>query len=137
MLAQSSSHVTNFLVGFSQFAAEGIIVRDVRRYQELYRSIIEADSHKCIMFPPWRRCFSTRALSLAPATRLRCSQLLNNAKQLSAEQSNTPADHASLDGQEINVRGFVKSIRKQKKFAFAQIADGSTVEPIQAIFTAS
>jgi asparaginyl-tRNA synthetase len=31
------------------------------------------------------------------------------------------------------VNGFIRSVRKQKRFAFAEISDGSTVEPMQAI----
>ncbi|KAI9043763.1 asparaginyl-tRNA synthetase Slm5 [Aspergillus affinis] len=39
---------------------------------------------------------------------------------------------SSLEDQEIKLNGFVRSVRKQKRFAFAQITDGSTVEPVQA-----
>jgi asparaginyl-tRNA synthetase len=38
-----------------------------------------------------------------------------------------------LEDQEVQVNGFIRSVRKQKKFAFAEISDGSTVEPLQAI----
>lgn len=31
------------------------------------------------------------------------------------------------------MQGFIRSVRKQKRFAFAEITDGSTVQPLQAI----
>lgn len=31
------------------------------------------------------------------------------------------------------MNGFIRSVRKQKRFAFAEISDGSTIEPVQAI----
>lgn len=36
---------------------------------------------------------------------------------------------------EIRVRGLIQSIRKQKKAAFAQVSDGSTLEPLQAVLS--
>ena len=35
---------------------------------------------------------------------------------------------------ELVVNGWVKSIRKQKRVAFAAIGDGSTIHPLQAVF---
>jgi aspartyl/asparaginyl-tRNA synthetase len=45
---------------------------------------------------------------------------------------------ASSPGTEVNttVTGFVKSIRKQKRIAFADISDGSTPFPLQAVIEA-
>lgn len=34
---------------------------------------------------------------------------------------------------ETQVNGWVRSVRKQKKIAFAAIGDGSTMEPLQAV----
>lgn len=31
------------------------------------------------------------------------------------------------------MHGFIRSVRKQKRIAFAEISDGSTIEPVQAI----
>ncbi|KAL5359802.1 hypothetical protein BJX96DRAFT_174694 [Aspergillus floccosus] len=78
----------------------------------------------------WRRTFATSVARLNhnPATRragpapLRCVQVLQRSR-------NGPCD---LEDQEIKLNGFVRSVRKQKRFAFAEISDGSTVEPLQA-----
>ncbi|KAL4897807.1 hypothetical protein BDV59DRAFT_198074 [Aspergillus ambiguus] len=78
----------------------------------------------------WRRTFATSVARLNhnPATRsagpapLRCVQVLQQSR-------NGPC---SLEDQEIKLNGFVRSVRKQKRFAFAEISDGSTVEPLQA-----
>lgn len=78
----------------------------------------------------WRRNFATSVARLnhsvtvnaRPAT-LRCAQILHSSKQ----------NASSLEDQEIKVNGFIRSVRKQKRFAFAEISDGSSVEPLQAI----
>ena len=31
------------------------------------------------------------------------------------------------------MHGFIRSVRKQKRISFAEISDGSTIEPVQAI----
>jgi asparaginyl-tRNA synthetase len=36
---------------------------------------------------------------------------------------------------EIEVNGYVRTIRKQKRIAFAAIADGSSLQPVQAVLT--
>lgn len=79
----------------------------------------------------WRRTFATSVARLGhsatastrPAV-LRCVQILQASKK---------AGPCSLEDQEIKVNGFIRSVRKQKRFAFAEISDGSTVEPLQAI----
>ncbi|PLB53086.1 asparaginyl-tRNA synthetase [Aspergillus steynii IBT 23096] len=77
----------------------------------------------------WRRAFATSATRLnrqplgsAGPSLLRCAQVLQKGSNGSS----------SLEDQEIKLNGFVRSVRKQKRFAFAQISDGSTVEPVQA-----
>ena len=79
----------------------------------------------------WRRTFATSVARLSHSSpinsrsgALRCAQILQSAKQ------NAPC---SLEDQEIKVNGFIRSVRKQKRFAFAEISDGSTIEPLQAI----
>jgi asparaginyl-tRNA synthetase len=65
--------------------------------------------------------------SASPGTRpsvLRCAQILQASK---ADGPNR------FEDQEVKVNGLVRSVRKQKRFAFAEISDGSTVEPLQAI----
>ncbi|KAI9064391.1 asparaginyl-tRNA synthetase [Trametes sanguinea] len=64
-----------------------------------------------------RRCLSSAAYALPPTIR----QLL-----ASPPASSAPA---------IQVNGWVKSIRKQKKVAFAVISDGSSEPGLQAVFT--
>ncbi|KAL2363014.1 hypothetical protein RJZ56_004045 [Blastomyces dermatitidis] len=90
----------------------------------------------------WRRCLSTSTTASAIAGQkapllLRCAQLLE------ASQTTPPtaaaADHdggsSSLDNRQIRVQGFIRSVRKQKRFAFAEISDGSTIKSVQAILT--
>lgn len=79
----------------------------------------------------WRRTFATSVARLGssstPPSRisaLRCAQILH------ASKADGPC---SLEDKEIKVNGFIRSVRKQKRFAFAEISDGSTVEPLQAI----
>lgn len=55
--------------------------------------------------------------SQAPHARARHSQILN--QNISSS---------------IKVDGLIRSVRKQKKIAFARLNDGSTLEPIQAVF---
>lgn len=37
--------------------------------------------------------------------------------------------------QEIEVNGYVRTIRKQKRIAFAAVGDGSSLQPVQAVLT--
>jgi asparaginyl-tRNA synthetase len=39
------------------------------------------------------------------------------------------------ENEKITLKGFIRSVRKQKRFAFAEISDGSTVKSLQAILT--
>jgi len=79
----------------------------------------------------WRRTFATSVARLGhsstPNSRpalLRCAQILQASKK---------EGPCTLEDQEIKVNGLIRSVRKQKRFAFAEISDGSTVEPLQAI----
>ncbi|KMU73011.1 asparaginyl-tRNA synthetase [Coccidioides immitis RMSCC 3703] len=80
----------------------------------------------------WRRCLSTSTPKLNSAPpgplALRCAQLFE-ASQPSL------SDNTSLDHREVVVRGLVRSVRKQKHWAFAEISDGSTIQPVQAILS--
>lgn len=83
----------------------------------------------------WRRTFATSVArfgsSPTPNSRpalLRCAQILQASKK---------EGPCSLEDQEVKVNGFIRSVRKQKRFAFAEISDGSTVEPLQAILKPS
>lgn len=85
----------------------------------------------------WRRYLSTTASTLsqqkARPVPLRCRQIFE------ASQASSPSspDHGSsqLDNSEIRVQGFVRSVRKQKRVAFAEISDGSTIRSLQAILS--
>jgi asparaginyl-tRNA synthetase len=79
----------------------------------------------------WRRTFATSVARLGsssiPHSRiaaLRCAQILQ------ASKADGPC---TLEDKEIKINGFIRSVRKQKRVAFAEISDGSTVEPLQAI----
>ncbi|KAJ5805412.1 uncharacterized protein N7503_003014 [Penicillium pulvis] len=76
----------------------------------------------------WRRAFATSVARLnqnptAKSRVLRCAQILQSGK----------GAPCSLEDQEIKVNGFIRSLRKQKKIAFAGVSDGSTVELVQAL----
>jgi len=36
---------------------------------------------------------------------------------------------------EIEINGYVRTIRKQKRIAFAAVGDGSSLQPVQAVLT--
>lgn len=80
----------------------------------------------------WRRSFSTSVIrysqsaSLGSRNRLRCAELLNASGKEKAHQ---------FENENITLKGFIRSVRKQKRFAFAEISDGSTVQSLQAILT--
>lgn len=100
----------------------------------------------------WRRSSASLVLkrynstsSLVATGRLRCADLLNTAAapaRLGTERRHGDDDDddggsrpRTYENQEITLKGFVRSVRKQKRFAFAEISDGSTVKSLQAILT--
>jgi hypothetical protein len=79
----------------------------------------------------WRRSFATSVTRLnrspiksSHPSLLRCAQIL---------QSSKAGEACRFEDQEVKINGFIRSVRKQKRFAFAEISDGSTLEPLQAI----
>ncbi|KAI1917433.1 asparaginyl-tRNA synthetase [Ophidiomyces ophidiicola] len=80
----------------------------------------------------WRRSLSTAASNLnSRSTRpvaLRCAQIFEASKP-------EPNNDAPLDHCQILIRGLVKSVRKQKRWAFAEISDGSTIQTLQTILS--
>jgi asparaginyl-tRNA synthetase len=56
---------------------------------------------------------------------LRCADVDRKSKQ-------TPC---ALEGQEIKLRGLLRSVRKQKEIAFAAINDGTSFTPLQVILS--
>ncbi|KAL1886132.1 asparaginyl-tRNA synthetase [Paecilomyces lecythidis] len=80
----------------------------------------------------WKRTFATSVLrlnqqpsTLTSPTALRCAQILRASRH----------GDCVYENKEVKVHGFIRSVRKQKRFAFAEISDGSTVQPLQAILT--
>lgn len=83
----------------------------------------------------WKRTLATSAARLGhnidPAVKtsgpavLRCAQLLHESNK------------DSFEGQEIKVNGFIRSVRVQKRSAFAEISDGSTIKPLQTYLNPS
>jgi asparaginyl-tRNA synthetase len=45
------------------------------------------------------------------------------------------ADNTDESTPEIEVNGYVRTIRKQKRIAFAAVGDGSSLQPVQAVLT--
>ncbi|KZF21767.1 asparaginyl-tRNA synthetase [Xylona heveae TC161] len=41
----------------------------------------------------------------------------------------------SESSKSLTINGFIRSVRKQKRFCFAAVGDGSTVQPLQAVLT--
>ncbi|KAF2121724.1 mitochondrial carrier domain-containing protein [Lophiotrema nucula] len=74
---------------------------------------------------PWRfrpRCSST----LAPTN---IANILRNSSSPLASSS------VSSSAQTLTVNGFVRTVRKQKRVAFAALGDGSTLQTVQAVLT--
>ncbi|KAJ6167036.1 Nucleic acid-binding OB-fold [Penicillium chermesinum] len=74
----------------------------------------------------WRRSFATGAarLSARNAPRipiLRCAQLLKSGKD----------GAASMEDQRVGINGIIRSVRKQKNIAFAEVFDGSIGKNVQ------
>ncbi|ODH12749.1 asparagine-tRNA ligase [Paracoccidioides brasiliensis] len=90
----------------------------------------------------WRRFLSTptsATVGQKSPLLLRCAQLLTGSPPAPAPTSSNAAagngSLSSLDNRQIRIQGFVRSVRKQKQFAFAEISDGSTIKSVQAILT--
>ncbi|KAJ6138582.1 hypothetical protein N7471_005068 [Penicillium samsonianum] len=78
----------------------------------------------------WRRTFATSVGRLTQSSINSRSSIVRCAQILQASKNDGVC---TFEDQEIKVNGFIRSVRKQKRFAFAEISDGSTVEPLQAI----
>lgn len=77
----------------------------------------------------WRRAFTTSIARLnhSPPTANARGVLLRCAKLLQESGRN--------EDREIRLQGLIRNVRKQKKVAFAEVSDGSTIWPVQAILT--
>ena len=56
------------------------------------------------------------------------------AQLLKSATTDAPASSSSRDGA-VTLNGFVRTVRKQKRVAFAAISDGSSLEAVQAVLT--
>lgn len=68
-----------------------------------------------------------RLLSTSPSS----SRLKPTIRQLLARS----VRDGQFDGQSVQVNGWVKSIRHQKRVAFAVLQDGTSADSLQAVFT--
>ena len=75
----------------------------------------------------------------APSTcRPRCSSTFSPSN-LAALLRPSPLPSSSLpspsplDGETLTINGYVRTVRKQKRIAFAAIGDGSTLQTVQAV----
>ncbi|KAL1967574.1 hypothetical protein VTN77DRAFT_3089 [Rasamsonia byssochlamydoides] len=96
---------------------------------------------------PWRRGFATsirrlsQQVNIATTARpknppLRCAELLaSSSSRKEDEDGGACSSSSSFENKEVTVLGFIRSVRKQKRFAFAEISDGSTIRSLQAILT--
>lgn len=75
----------------------------------------------------WRRGFTTSIARLnhSPPTINTRPSLLRCAKLLQESGRN--------EDQEIRLKGLVRNVRKQKKMAFVEVSDGSTIQPVHAL----
>lgn len=81
---------------------------------------------------------------VSPSAFRSSSGLAHSATVTEAAQPAQPSDlqkHVKLletppqNGTTVKLAGLVRSIRKQKKFAFAHLSDGTTLAPIQAVLS--
>ncbi|KAF1817653.1 asparaginyl-tRNA synthetase [Eremomyces bilateralis CBS 781.70] len=68
---------------------------------------------------------SSRATSTTPLPQLR--------SVLRASTASTSSTTAPTPGSIVTIHGFVRSVRRQKRIAFAAIGDGSSLEPLQVV----
>lgn len=78
-----------------------------------------------------------RATAVASACRPRCSSTLRPSNIADLLRS-SPTEPSSLrpppsDGETLTVNGYVRTVRKQKRVAFAAIGDGSTLQTVQVV----
>ena len=79
-------------------------------------------------------------VDITPASFLTPRRFQSNVTAIDETSQAPPrrARHSQILDQDISstikVDGLIRSVRKQKKIAFARLNDGSTLEPIQAVF---
>ncbi|OAL46062.1 asparaginyl-tRNA synthetase [Pyrenochaeta sp. DS3sAY3a] len=84
---------------------------------------------------PYRRPAPPYAHVLPPCL-LRCSSTFcpsNIAALLRPYPLSSSSQQAPPDGETVTINGYVRTVRKQKRIAFAAIGDGSTLQTVQAV----
>ena len=95
---------------------------------------------RCILRPPAcparpLRALRSRAAAL-PSCRPRCSSTFrpSSIAELLRPSAQSPARQLPVpDGETLTVNGYVRTVRKQKRVAFAALGDGSTLQTVQAV----
>src|SRR3954470_12466479 len=96
------------------------------------------------LLPVRRRPFRPQSLrhllgNVSPRTHalssclLRCSSTIRPtdiAELLRPSPLSSSAQHTPLDGQTLAINGYVRTVRQQKRIAFAAIGDGSTLQTV-------
>jgi asparaginyl-tRNA synthetase len=67
-------------------------------------------------------------------TSLRWSSTIQKPANI-ASLLKSSANDTNESSPEIEVNGYVRTIRKQKRIAFAAVGDGSSLQPVQAVLT--
>jgi asparaginyl-tRNA synthetase len=93
------------------------------------------------LFARGRACRRPRSLALplspAPRAATRCSSTSSAAPSIAAlfEQSSSSSSPPRSPDEPLTLNGFVRSVRKQKRVAFAALGDGSSLKTVQAVLT--
>jgi asparaginyl-tRNA synthetase len=87
---------------------------------------------------PLRLPLATHVLVTPASCRARYSSTLSPptiATLLGHSESPLQSRQPPLSGETLTLNGFVRSVRKQKRVAFAAIGDGSSLQTVQAVLT--
>lgn len=106
---------------------------DSHLHPRLFQPVVGAFDSQSLAMRIWRRSFASSVIAGLDQTahqcrRVRCAQVL---------QATQPDGTSSYEDRQVTLQGFIRSVRKQKRYAFAEISDGSTVRPLQAILNPS
>lgn len=91
----------------------------------VFRTLLEA-------MQIWRRAFTTSVARLQTKPRTAPGAALPQGAQI---RSKPPPVNPEILGKDITLQGSVRSVRKHKRFAFAELSNGSSIHTIQALLT--
>ncbi|PLN80474.1 asparaginyl-tRNA synthetase [Aspergillus taichungensis] len=80
----------------------------------------------------WRRAFTTSVARLQTKPRTVPGAALPQGAQI---RSKPPPVNPEILGKDITFQGSIRSVRKHKRFAFAELSNGSSIHTIQALLT--